>query len=63
MIYSIPNIDAPLDQGDLIDDCRVASIIHTQVGRVDKSRYAVDLHRVVVLTQTCDLALANSKTT
>jgi hypothetical protein len=61
MIYSLPNLDDPLDQGDLIDDCPVASINYTQVGRVDQSKYAVDLHRVVVLTQTCDLAQGKTK--
>ena len=45
MIYSSPNMDEPLDQGDLIDDCPVVSITHNQVGRVDQSRFAVDLHR------------------
>jgi hypothetical protein len=60
MIYSSPKIDEPLDQGDLIDDCPVASITHNQVGRVDQSKFAVDLHRVLVLTQTCDLAMAKT---
>jgi hypothetical protein len=61
MIYSLPNDDEPIDQGDVIDECPVASITHHQVGRVDQSRYAVDLHRVIVLTQTCDLAQAKTK--
>ena len=56
MIYTLPDAGEPIDQGDLIDACPVALITHYQVGRVEQSRYAVDLHRVIVLTQTCDLA-------
>jgi hypothetical protein len=61
MIYFVPKIDEPLDQGDLIDDCPVASITQMHVGRVDQSRYDFDLHRVIVLTQTCDLAMDKTK--
>lgn len=59
MIYLAPPLpDAPLDQGDLIDSCPVVSIHDFQVGQADSAKVEVDLHRVIVLTQTCDLANA-----
>ncbi len=61
MIYSIPEIPDPLDQGDVIDDCPVTSVIEHVIARVDQSKFAVDLHRVLVLTQTCDFANAKAK--
>ena len=61
MIYSHPNINEPLDQGDLLDDCPVASITANEVGRVAQSKFAIDLHRVLAMTQTCDLAMAKTR--
>lgn len=56
MTYQAPTPDDPLDQGDLIDGCPVADIVELQQDRADTARVRLDLHRVVVLTQTCDLA-------
>jgi hypothetical protein len=61
MIYGTPAPDAPLDQGDLIDDCPVLSV--SQFDPKNPAALAVEsaLARVIVLTQTCDFA--NAKTT
>jgi hypothetical protein len=61
MIYSHPPIDESLDQGDLIDECPVSSITYNELGRLDRCKFAFDLHRVLVLTQTCDLAMSKTK--
>src|SRR6266536_6720 len=60
MIYHLPAPDAAIDQGDLIDGCPVVRVgaFHTDQPRTAKLE--LDFHRVVVLTQTCDLA--NEKT-
>jgi hypothetical protein len=60
MIYQAPTPDEPLDQGDLIDGCPVADITEFQPAHPDAAKVRLDVHRVVVLTQTCDLA--NGKT-
>jgi len=56
MIYHAPAIEEPTDQGDIIDGCPVGLITDFEIDRLDtiKSRFAVN--RVIVLTQTCDLA-------
>ena len=61
MIYELPNSEDPLDQGDLIEDCPVLNLRSHPVG--SSSQWDVDygFRRVVILTQTCDLA--NKKTT
>jgi hypothetical protein len=61
MIYSYPSSDEPLDQGDLIDGCPV---LHVRDFRFDPPRSVevdYDFRRVIVVTQTCDLA--NQKAT
>lgn len=55
MIYQVPAPDDQIDQGDLIIDCPVALV--TALGAdPESSAVAVSPARVVVLTQTCDLA-------
>jgi hypothetical protein len=56
MIYRVPQPDEMLDQGDLLDDCPVALVAGQFVGQSEKSKVDLDAHRVIVLTQTCDLA-------
>jgi hypothetical protein len=56
MIYCTPAPDESLDQGDLIDACPVVSIDEYQPGQLNAAKVKMDLHRVLVLTQTCDLA-------
>jgi hypothetical protein len=58
MIYGIPNIDSPLDQGDLLDDCPIANVSAYAADQADQAQMKLDLHRVIVLTQTCDIANA-----
>jgi hypothetical protein len=61
MIYRQPSLDEPLDQADLIDGCPV---LHVKDYRFDPPRLFevdYDFRRVIVVTQTCDLA--NQKTT
>jgi hypothetical protein len=56
MIYDSPSATDPIDQGDLIDDCPVVSITHHDPADLPGTQVKVVTHRVVVLTQTCDLA-------
>ncbi len=59
MIYSAVSPDTPVDQGDLIDDCPVVVIkALTADPAAPDARF--EEQRVIVLTQTCDLA--NDKT-
>ena len=61
MIYDLPLPTDPLDQGDLIDDCPVLALAEFDFGNLMDSPVKSSLQRVVVITQTCDLA--NEKTT
>ena len=56
MIFRRPPPEAPVDQGDLIDDCRLLAVasFDTQTPPSIDVEHAIG--RVVVLTQTCDLA-------
>lgn len=59
MIYSaVPPAD-PIDQGDVIEDCPVGIVLSFTPGQ-PPSDVRFEFRRVVVLTQTCDLA--NDKT-
>src|SRR5262245_49827144 len=60
MIYDLPAADAQLDQGDLIDDCPINLVRSFALDRSTQPLVDFDFPRVVVLTQTCDLA--NQKT-
>ena len=56
MIFRRPPPEAPVDQGDLIDDCPLLAVasFDTQTPPSIDVEHAIG--RVVVLTQTCDLA-------
>ena len=56
MIYQRPSPEEPLDQGDLIAGCPVVAVTNFSVDQVDSAQVQLDLHRVIVLTQACDLA-------
>jgi hypothetical protein len=60
MIYSAPSSADAVDQGDLIDECPVLAIHAFDVARPGEVAVKATPQRVVVLTQTCDLA--NEKT-
>jgi hypothetical protein len=56
MIYHSPTPDDVLDQGDLIDGCPVTTVTEFPPTRPEMARVQVGVHRIIVLTQTCDLA-------
>ena len=60
MIYEVPATNLPLDQGDIIDGCPILQIIKFDQQSPDSPQVACSTHRILVLTQTCDLA--NQKT-
>lgn len=60
MIYQLPSVEQPLDQGDIIDGCPILQVAQFDPQHPDSPKVACALSRVVVLTQTCDLA--NQKT-
>src|SRR6266704_1973195 len=56
MIYQLPKQDEAIDQGDLIEGCAVVSGAGVQGDQLGAVQVEMDVHRVIVLTQTCDLA-------
>jgi hypothetical protein len=56
MIFQQPPPDAPVDQGDIINGCPLLAVANyeAQTPQTVQVKHAVG--RVVVLTQTCDLA-------
>lgn len=60
MIFRRPSPDAPVDQGDIIDGCPLLAVgnYDAQTPQTVQVKHAIG--RVVVLSQTCDLA--NQKT-
>ena len=62
MIYDAPGPDGPLDQGDLIDGCPVVRIDAFTPGRPDPIETGYEYHRVLVVTQTCDIANQKAST-
>jgi hypothetical protein len=65
MIYDLPLPGDPVDQGDIIDSCPILRIAHFSLDELasdalDSLEIEGAFSRVVVLTQTCDLA--NQKT-
>jgi hypothetical protein len=60
MIYDQPAAEDSIDQGDLINDCPVLRIRSLSADLRQMDDVEADRRRVIVLTQTCDLA--NDKT-
>ncbi|MFM9962940.1 MAG: hypothetical protein ACKV2Q_17165 [Planctomycetaceae bacterium] len=56
MIYDQPSPDAPLDQGDLVDECMILRSIGGVTTAGGLPTISFETRRVVLLTQTCDLA-------
>src|SRR5437588_560267 len=54
-MYELPDPNAPLTQGDIVDDCPVFSVSSDL--SADPERFHV---RVLVITQACDLAQAKA---
>jgi hypothetical protein len=66
VIYDLPPLQATIDQGDIVDNCPVSHIAGFQLEpllREDMTSLSIrsNVCRVIVLTQTCDLA--NGKVT
>lgn len=60
MNYLHPEISAPIDQGDVIRDCPLVTIQKWDPGSPVEPETRCFRSRVVVLTQTCDLALGKA---
>ena len=60
MIYYMPHPAAPVDQGDIIDACPIAFVDRFDSSQPDDVEWEFGASRIIVLTQTCDLA--NQKT-
>ncbi len=56
MIYRQPPSDARVDQGDVIDGCPVSNVEDFDQKTLTAFEFEYSIERVVVLTQTCDLA-------
>ena len=56
MIFRRPPPDAPVDQGDVIDGCPLVTVSDFDERALQTIRVDEAVGRVVVLTQTCDLA-------
>ena len=61
MIYAFPSPDEPLDQGDLVTGCPILHVKDFRLQPQVSIEVDYNFRRVIVLTQTCDLA--NLKTT
>ena len=56
MIFDRPDSGDSIDQGDIIRDCTVVHVVSLDPQTPDVPDVQSSLERVVVLTQTCDLA-------
>src|SRR5947209_136772 len=61
MIYSRPADEEAIDQGDLIEGYPLSWPVTWDLDQTPPLTFEVELQRVIVLTQTCDLA--NQKAT
>ena len=55
MIYKLPTLDEPIDQGDIVDGCPLLKIVDVDLQFPESPETICSLHRVVILTQTYDL--------
>ncbi len=56
MIYRLPPVEDALDQGDIVDGCPIHSLLRFDADDLDILETKTSFGRVIVLTQTCDLA-------
>src|SRR4051794_35592162 len=61
-IYHAPANDDPIDQGDILDGCLVLSVREFDLDGHPPCLVDIAASRVLVLTQTCDLANAKANT-
>jgi hypothetical protein len=62
MILRLPLPDEPLDQGDIIDGCLLLDLAAFVLDGATPPTTNYALQRIIVLTQTCDLANAKVRT-
>jgi hypothetical protein len=62
MIYRLPPPDDPLDQGDIIDGCLLMELATFDLDGNSPPATHYGFRRIIVLTQTCDLANAKART-
>ena len=60
MIYGLPEPQAPIDQGDILEGCPILYVADFAPARADSPQVSCSTARVVVVSQACDLA--NQKT-
>lgn len=60
MIYTCPAAEEPIDQGDIIDSCPLVAVDAADPDASEPLPVFHSLERVIVLTQTCDLAQRRS---
>ena len=60
MIYGSPTPLDPIDQADIIDGCPLTFVSRVELADLARSGIEIVPARVVVLTQTCDLASQKS---
>jgi hypothetical protein len=56
MIYRVPSSDEAIDQGDIIEGCPILSLVRFDPDKPSEIETKHSLQRIIVLTQTCDLA-------
>jgi hypothetical protein len=61
VIYDAPPANSSIDQGDIIDRCPVFPVVAFDSTTGQRQNVEFEPQRVIVLTQTCDLA--SEKTT
>lgn len=61
MIYRLPAPDDPLDQGDILEECLLLEVEKFDPDGTIAPATNYTLQRVIVLTQTCDLANAKAR--
>ncbi len=62
MIYLGPSPDSPIDQGDIVDQCPLTFLTEYDLNFPGQGEIECVPTRVLVLTQTCDLAHQNLTT-
>lgn len=61
MIYRLPPPDNPLDQGDILEACPILELTEYDLDGKRPLATTYALQRILVLTQTCDLANAKTR--
>ena len=60
-IYRSPAADSPVDQGDIVEDCPVLLLASFDAITLASQEVASPRGRILVLTQSCDLANQKAK--